>query len=214
VTATLVLASRSPRRSDLLRSVGLAFVVEPADVDESLRPDEHPHAYVERLARAKAEEVAGPARVCLGGDTVVVHDGVILGKPAHPSEARAMLRRLRGNDHHVVSGVAVARLADGSMRIDSMVVSALVRFGAMTDGEVDAYVDGGEPLDCAGAYALQGRGGVYVDSIDGHPSTVIGLPLPATMRLLARAGVGISSRREPTGPEPETGAAGPLLDLH
>lgn len=209
----VVLASRSPRRADLLSIIGVEFETRPADVDESAHPGEHPRGYVERLARDKAEAMAAAGRVVIGADTAVVHEGTILGKPAHPSEARAMLERLRGGTHHVVSAVAVTRVTEDSAVTESMVESTLVRFAAMTDDEVASYVASGEPLDCAGAYAIQGRGGVYVESIEGHPSTVVGLPLPATVRLLARAGVSLSSRRAPTGREPGTGGAGPLPGL-
>src|SRR5665811_978536 len=99
----LVLASRSPRRSDLLKSLGLGFGVVPGDVDESRWPDEDPHAYVERLARSKAEAVASVGTVTLGADTVVVHEGHVMGKPAHPAEARAMLTRLSGDVHMVLT---------------------------------------------------------------------------------------------------------------
>lgn len=186
----LILASGSPRRAELLALLGLDFEVRPPDVDESRLPGEEPHAYVERLARAKAAAVAAPDAVALGGDTVVVHHGMVLGKPAHPAEARTMLRRLSGDDHQVVSGVAVAVSEGGRLMVESMVVSALVRFATMTDTEIDSYVGSGEPLDKAGAYAIQERGGVFVESIEGHPSTVVGLPLPAARRLLARHGLG------------------------
>lgn len=185
----LVLASRSPRRAELLSLLGVEYSIEEPDVDESRHPGEHPHAYVERLARAKAEAVAGDDVVALGADTVVVHDGSVLGKPGHPAEARAMLGHLSGDIHHVVTGVAVSGATEGRLTTESVVESATVRFGSMTDGEIEAYVAGGEPLDCAGAYAMQGQGGIFVEGIDGHPSTVIGLPLPATARLLARRGI-------------------------
>lgn len=186
----LILASGSLRRAELLALLGLAFEVQSPDVDESRLPGEEPHAYVERLARAKAAAVAAPDAITVGGDTVVVHHGMILGKPAYPAEARTMLRRLSGDDHQVVTGVAVAAIEGGRVVVESLVESALVRFTDMTDNEIDSYVGSGEPLDKAGAYAIQERGGVFVDSIEGHPSTVVGLPLPATRRLLARQGLG------------------------
>lgn len=212
MTTELVLASRSPRRAHLLSSVGLSYRIEAADVDESPYPQEHPRALVERLARSKAATVAGPGQVVVGADTVVVLDGAVLGKPGHPSEAGAMLQRLRGTTHHVVSGVAVARVEYGETSIESGVESALVRFSPMTDEEVAEYVATGEPLDCAGGYGIQGRGGVFVEAIEGHPSTVVGLPLPLTVRLLARAGVALSSRPERTEQEPGRGAAELPLD--
>lgn len=181
----LVLASSSPRRADLLRSVGLEFETVPADIDETRRPGEHPHAYVERLAREKAAAVAAPATAVIGADTAVVLAGDVLGKPGHPAEAAAMLRRLSGEVHHVVTGVAVS--GDGD--IESVVESALVRMATITEDEIAAYVATGEPLDKAGAYAVQGRGGLFVETVEGHPSTVVGLPLPAVRRLLARRGI-------------------------
>lgn len=186
----LILASGSPRRADLLALLGLDFDIQAPVVDESRLPGEEPHAYVERLARAKAVAVAAPDAITLGGDTVVVHHGKILGKPMHPAEARTMLRRLSGDDHQVVSGVAVAVVEGGRVVVEALVESALVRFATMTDTEIDFYVGTGEPLDKAGAYAIQERGGVFVESIEGHPSTVVGLPLPPVRRLLARHGLG------------------------
>lgn len=186
---SLVLASRSPRRVDILTEMGLGFDVEPADVDETRHPGEDPHVYTERLARLKAESVATRPAVTLGADTVVVHDGLVLGKPAHPSEARSMLTRLSGNEHYVVTGVAVAWVEDGQVHSETVVASALVVFRTLTSGEIDAYLASGEPFGVAGAYALQGLGGVLVERIDGHPSTVIGLPKPETAALLARRGI-------------------------
>lgn len=185
----LVLASTSPRRAELLELLGVAFEVVAPDVEEVREPGEPPHGYVERAARDKAAAAAVPGAVTVGADTAVVHDGEVLGKPAHPAEAAAMLKRLSGDTHHVVTGVAVAEVDDGRMVLESMVESTLVRFATVTAEEIAAYVETGEPLDKAGAYALQGRGGLLVEAIEGHPSTVIGLPLSATRRLLARRGV-------------------------
>lgn len=185
----LILASGSPRRAALLDTLGLDYEVRPADVDETARPDEHPHALVERLARSKAALEVNPGEVVLGADTVVVHEGHVLGKPAHPAEARTMLRHLSGAAHHVASGVAVAALEEGELVVESVVVTAVVRMAALTDDEIAAYVDTGEPLDKAGAYAIQERGGLFVEAIEGHPTTVVGLPIPDTRTLLARRGV-------------------------
>lgn len=185
----VVLASRSPRRAELLKSVGVSFGVSHADVDESRYPGEDPHAYVERVARMKAEKVASPGNVTLGADTVVVYEGQVLGKPAHPAEARAMLARLSGQTHLVLTGVAVATVDSEGPVIEAVVESAKVRFMELTAAEISAYVGTGEPLDKAGAYGISGKGGVFVEAIEGHPTTVVGLPLPATRRLLARHGV-------------------------
>lgn len=185
----LVLASGSPRRRQLLALLGVAFEARPVAVDEARRPGEGPRTYVERLARDKALAAAAPGLVSLGADTTVVHDGQVLGKPAHPAEARAMLRRLSGQPHEVVTGVAVAVFAGDRPTLESVVEGAVVHMRDLTDEEIDAYVATGEPLDKAGSYALQEGGGVLVAEICGHPSTVAGLPLVATRLLLQRHGI-------------------------
>lgn len=186
---TVVLASGSPRRAELLTVLGVAFEAEAANVDETRHQGEEPGAYVERLARAKARAVVRADAVALGADTVVVHQGQVLGKPAHPAEARSMLGRLSGDVHQALTAVAAAWFEQGELVVESVVETAVVRFLPLTGEEIDAYVASGEPLDKAGAYALQGRGGALVHSIEGHPTTVVGLPLPAARRLLTRAGV-------------------------
>ncbi|CAN5802929.1 Maf family nucleotide pyrophosphatase [soil metagenome] len=189
MSVTLVLASGSPQRADLLGTLGVEFSIEVPVVDEARLPGEPPHTYVERLARSKAEMVARPGVVAVGADTAVVHEGQVLGKPLHPAEAIATLRRLAGEVHHVVTGVAVSAHVEGGLVTESVVESATVRMAPMTDTEIAAYVATGEPLDKAGSYALQGRGGVLVQSVDGHPTTVVGLPVPVVVRLLARRGI-------------------------
>jgi septum formation protein len=183
----LVLASASPRRADILTSAGLTFEVRASEVDEERRPDEGPEPYVERLARAKAEAVVGDGVVAIGADTVVVHGGRILGKPGHPEEARTMLRRLQGARHQVVTGLAVTGYQGGPVTV-SVVDATEVVMSSMTDQEIEEYVNDGEPMDKAGAYALQGRGGLFVESVHGSPYTVIGLPLHLLPRLLGRVG--------------------------
>lgn len=187
----IVLSSGSRRRADLMSLLGVDYETSTPAVDESRHPGEEPPAYVERLARAKAAAASGPEVVAVGGDTIVVHRGQVLGKPAHPAEARRMLRALSGDTHEVLSGVAVAWVEDGEMVVESLVESATVHFSDLLPGEIDAYVDSGESLDRAGAYAIQEKGGLFVEWIHGHPTTVIGLPLPTLRRLLARAGVEI-----------------------
>ncbi len=180
----LLLASSSPRRLALLRALGLEPEVRPADVDETLRPGEDPHAAAERLARAKASAVAAEApegAVVLAADTIVVLDGEALGKPRDAEDARRMLRALRGRAHDVVTGVALAR--DGAL-VSGRETTEVV-FAAMTDEEVDAYVATGEPADKAGAYALQGLGGLFVERISGTPSNVVGLPFRLLRSLAA-----------------------------
>ena len=181
----LVLASSSPRRAALLESLGLTFRIVAPDVDESRHPDEEPDSYVERVARMKALAVAAPGSVTLAADTTVVHEGKVLGKPAHPAEARSMLGRLQGETHAVFTGVAVAVAGAVSSAVDR----SLVRMSVMTDIEIDRYVAGGEPIDKAGSYALQGLGGMFVESVDGSPSNVIGLPLHVAARLLRAHGI-------------------------
>lgn len=182
----LILASSSPRRAELLERLGLEFAVLPADVDESRLPDEDPGKYVERLGRAKAGAVGERGDVVIGADTAVVHRGHVLGKPGHPEEARSMLRRLQGGVHEVFTGLAVAH----SQEVVSLVDRTEVRMASMTADEIADYVDCGEPMDKAGSYALQGRGGLYVESIVGSPFTVIGLPV----HLLARLTEGVGAQ--------------------
>jgi septum formation protein len=191
----LVLASGSPRRAALLDQLGLVYEVAIPDVDESRRPDERAGDYVERLAREKASALATAGAVVFGADTAVVHEGHILGKPAHPEEARSMLRRLQGQVHEVFTGVAVSW--DGEIR--SLVDVTEVEMLAMTEEEISDYVDTGEPMDKAGAYALQGRGGMFVAAITGSPSTVVGLPIHLVPRLLAQSGTTVHQFVRETG---------------
>lgn len=183
----LVLASASPRRAALLHMLGLAHEVVPADVDESLLPGEQPDAHVDRLARAKAATVARarPDAIVLGGDTVVVLDGEVLGKPARRQDAVATLMRLAGRDHVVCSGLALA--APGGPTL-SAVSRTRVRFRAFDEATARRYVGTGEPLDKAGSYGIQGLGAALVESVDGDYFTVVGFPVPELIRLLERAG--------------------------
>lgn len=180
----LVLASGSPRRAALLDQLEIRFDVSPPNIDETRRPDEEPAAYVERLAREKALAKVAADIVVVAADTAVAHEGHVMGKPAHPEEARSMLRRLQGEIHEVVTGLAVASVEE----IHSVVDVTTVRMLTMTDEEINGYVDSGEPMDKAGAYALQGRGGIFIEEVSGSPFTVIGLPIHLLPRLLARAG--------------------------
>lgn len=180
----MVLASGSPRRAALLNQLGLDFDVDPPDVDESRLPDERPDAYVERLAREKALTANAPETLVVAADTAVVHEGHLMGKPGHPEEARSMLRRLAGQVHEVVTGLAVAVGED----VHSLVDATTVRMLHMTEDEINRYVETGEPMDKAGSYALQGRGGIFVESISGSPFTVVGLPIHLLPRLILRVG--------------------------
>jgi septum formation protein len=184
--APLILASASPRRAQILRSLGVAFSIEPAGVDETLEPGERPEAAALRLARAKAQAVRwSPARAVLGADTLVVCDGRALGKPGSPREAAEMLRGLAGRGHHVVTGVCLA--AGGAVR--SGYEQTSVAFRAMSDAEIAWYVGTGEPMDKAGAYHIDGYGALFVESVTGSPSNVAGLPVGLLRRLFADAGL-------------------------
>lgn len=190
----LVLASASPRRQELLNRLRLDFEIRPPDIDESRFPDEAPAAYVERVARSKAEAVAGEGLMVVAADTVVVHEGRIMGKPGHPEQARAMLRLLQGDVHEVFTGLAVASW-DGGIRVRSTVDMAEVEFLPMTEEEIVGYVDSGEPLDKAGGYALQGLGGAFVSKVNGSPFTVVGVPIHLLARLVAASGGDIDAFR-------------------
>lgn len=195
----LVLASSSPRRRSLLVSIGLDADVVPPHVDESRHPDEEPDAYVLRVAEDKARAVLAPGRVVIAADTAVVHRGRILGKPAHPAEARSMLAALAGDAHAVHTGVAVGSIVDGEETIHAAVEISVVRMLPLTDEEISAYVATGEPMDKAGAYGLQGIGAVFVESVQGSPSNVIGLPVHVVARLLRSFDVPVIPGRRPDG---------------
>jgi septum formation protein len=184
---TVVLASGSPRRKQLLEMLRIPFRVMPPDVDEHVRAGEPPDRYVTRLARAKAEAVASraPGQVILAADTTVVLDGEIFGKPESPADAVAMLRRLQGRTHEVMTAVAVAR--DGELG-EALDVSR-VTFRPADDATLTAYVATGEPLDKAGAYAIQGLGAPLIERVEGDFFGVMGLPLRLALDLLARFGM-------------------------
>lgn len=186
----LVLASGSPRRHELLARLGVEFEVRPTDTDEQPLPGEAPDALARRLALAKARAAARPGAVALGADTDVALDGEIFGKPRDEAEARQMLRRLAGRTHQVWSGVALVEVGpDGLPRREAVeVVRSDVRFRDLTDGEIAAYAATGEPLDRAGAYAIQGGAAPFVAELAGDLSNVVGLPLAATRALLERFG--------------------------
>jgi septum formation protein len=178
-----VLASASPRRQELLAAAGYLFTVRTADVDETPVGGETAEAYVARLAEAKARAVLArhPDALVLGADTTVVVDGDILAKPADAADAARMLSRLQGRAHEVLTGVALV-----SARWSRVAVAATsVWFAPMTAGDIDAYVASGEPMDKAGAYAIQGRAARYVTRIEGSYSNVVGLPVALVEALLA-----------------------------
>lgn len=186
----IILASASPRRLELLARLGLDPLVRPADVDERPFDGEAPGPHVARLARTKAEAVAGGTDIAaddliVAADTVVVLGGVssgeVLGKPTDPADAAAMLRRLSGATHHVLTGVHLVR----GDRAASAVETTEVRFRTIAAAEIEAYAATGEPLDKAGAYAIQGAGGMFVEGIVGSDTNVIGLPLATVVALAA-----------------------------
>ena len=182
-----ILASGSPRRRQLLEMLGLPFRAVAPDVDESLLPSEQPEAYVTRLARDKARAVAArePGAPVLAADTTVVLRGCLFGKPADPAEAADMLGRLQGRKHQVMTAVAVA--LDG--RVEHALDVTDVTFRRLSDEQIADYVATGEPLDKAGAYAIQGKGAALVEGIRGDFFGVMGLPLRLALDLLARFGV-------------------------
>jgi septum formation protein len=202
----LVLASASPRRQELLRNAGIAFTVQPADIDETPLEHETPPECAERLARAKAFAVwrTRPQDSVLGADTIVVVDEIILGKPVDAVDAVRMLRMLSGRVHRVITGVclveAVAsdrlpvvrktaphsdeglRTEDGEQRIASE--TTLVTVSELSEDEIRAYVGTGEPMDKAGAYAIQGMASRWIPRIEGEYSNVVGLPVALVYRML------------------------------
>jgi septum formation protein len=195
----LVLASASPRRADLLRAAGIDFDVLIANVDESVHPGETPAQHVARLAEEKALRVLPEARnrPVLGADTVVVVDGEILGKPADAEDAGRMLRTLSGRQHQVMTGVSLipepAKVGlDGAVTLSDGIEVTTVEFAAMSPAEIAAYVASGEPLDKAGAYAIQGLASRFVTRIEGSYSNVVGLPVALVYDLCKRAGLLVS----------------------
>lgn len=183
----LVLASASPRRQELLRNAGIAFTVEASDVPERRRPRESPLAFAKRLAREKASGVFArrPQDFVLGADTIVVVGREILGKPRDSADARRMLRRLSGRTHSVITAVCLL----GPELEDVGAQTTRVTFARLTETEIRDYVATGEPLDKAGAYAIQGLASRWVSSIKGCYFNVVGLPLPLVYALLRRHSV-------------------------
>ncbi len=182
----LVLASGSPRRRELLSSLGLACTVRPVDLDETPHPGETAKDLVRRLARSKARALAEPGELVLAADTVVVLDGDILGKPRDAADAAAVLARLAGREHTVATGVAL--FEPGASREAVTVEICRVQMTPMNGREIGWYVATGEPLDKAGSYAIQGRGALFVEAVHGNYTNVVGLPLPATRRLFTELG--------------------------
>ena len=199
---SLYLASRSPRRRELLAGLGYRFEVLDVAVDEGRADEETPARYVERMAREKAlagldamecagdVNHAGVSALVLGADTIVVVDGEVLGKPRDDGEVHDHLERLSGRDHLVLSAVALAaESTDGDSRVDVRLSRNRVWFRQLSDAEREAYRATGEPADKAGSYAIQGFAAAFVTRLEGSWSAVVGLPLQETADLLARAGL-------------------------
>jgi len=186
---TLILASNSPRRRELLAQIGLTFTVSPADVDERLQPGEAPTDYAERLAREKATAAAEQAGegIVIAADTIVVVGGSVLGKPADAADARRMLTELSGREHEVVTALAVMDAASRRFSVRTSITK--VWFRVLTEREITAYVATREPLDKAGAYGIQERGALLVDRIEGCYSNVVGLPLSLLGEMLRDFGI-------------------------
>jgi septum formation protein len=184
----LILASKSPRRQALLRQIGLSFQVHPALGEEQADPALPPAELVQQLARQKAEEVSsavGPGELILSADTIVVLDGRVLGKPQSPAEATGMLRALSGRAHLVYTGFCLRQ----GTRCITEEVHAAVHFRPLTEAEIKAYVQTGEPMDKAGAYGIQELGALFVSHIEGDFYTVMGLPLCRLAQVLPSFGV-------------------------
>ncbi|HET6277333.1 MAG TPA: Maf family protein [Candidatus Polarisedimenticolia bacterium] len=186
VSREVILASASPRRADLLRAIGLEFTVAPSDVDETARRGEAPRPLAERLARAKVAAVPSlpSPSLAIAADTVVVVDGTLFGKPLDDEDARRMLRMLSGHTHQVITAIALRAQPEEEIACES--VTSRVTFTVMSDKEIDWYIATGEGADKAGAYALQGIGALFVTSVDGSYTNVIGLPLDRIYPYLLR----------------------------
>ncbi len=189
MTAQIILASASPRRMELLDQIKVTYRVNPVDIDETPLPNEAPLAYVQRLAAEKSAECIaqlGDSLPVLAADTAVILDNLIMGKPKDQNDAFAMLSRLSGKMHRVYSAVSLRGREHGQV-----VSITEVTFRSLTENEITAYWHSGEPADKAGSYAIQGLGGIFVASINGSFSGVVGLPLFETAALLSKQGIGI-----------------------
>ena len=187
----IFLASQSPRRAELLNQVGVEFNVHAVDIDESKLPGEAVRDYVSRIAELKALQAFGeieaesPAAIVVAADTTISLDGDIIGKPADSSQCRRILGKLSGREHRVLTAVVLVTRD----RIDRRLSESRVWFRSLTQREIEAYCDDPEPMDKAGAYAIQGRAAVFVSHLEGSYSSVMGLPLFETAELLRGAGV-------------------------
>ena len=198
----LILASASPRRRELLTQAGLSFTAEAADLNEDRMPNEAAAAYVQRLAEEKAhavwtlhkdEDTSDDPLIVLGADTCVVCDGQILGKPVDTADARRMLELLGGRTHAVLTGIAAVTRNKTIRDVEITQVT----FNALNDAEIAQYISSGEPLDKAGAYAIQGYAARWIPRIEGCYFNVVGLPIARTVALLAEARTAASDEQQP-----------------
>jgi septum formation protein len=187
VSITVILASGSPRRRQLLELIGIEHEVSPSNIDEKMRPRETPRRYAERLAREKASAVAtrNPETLTIAADTIVVVNRKVLEKPVDGDDARRMLSMLSGREHTVITAVAVAR----GRKLRSAIEEVRVKFRRLRDDEIDAYIATGEPMDKAGAYGIQGFGATIVECVNGDYFAVMGLPLARLVMLMRDLGV-------------------------
>jgi len=197
----LILASHSPRRREILAQAGIPFLVQPADLREEQVSGEDAASHVRRLARLKAEAVrGGPGDLVLGADTVVAVDDEILGKPVNAAQATEMLRRLSGREHRVVTGICL--IAPSGTVVDAQTTQ--VRFVPLSEQEIAGYVASGEPMDKAGAYAIQGLASKFIDRVEGCYFNVVGLPVALVYKhwkaLTAAAGTTVGAAE--SGPSP------------
>jgi septum formation protein len=177
----LLLASKSPRRREILANAGIPFEVRPVELHESRADDETARHYVQRLAREKAESIAlNPGEIALGADTVVTVDEHVLEKPRDAEDARRMLRLLSGREHQVITGICLRSLDETVIDVES----TAVRFIELTADEIEAYVRSGEPMDKAGAYGIQGLASKFIERVDGCYFNVVGLPVARVYRRL------------------------------
>lgn len=186
---TLILASSSPRRRELLQALGIGFQVVPSNIPEVLRPGESPADYVQRLANEKAEDVAArhPDAWIIAADTTVYQGNQILEKPRDRADAIAILSTIAGREHVVYTGLTL-RQKSSDYR-DTRVATTRVRMARLSRDEIEWYVDTGEPMDKAGAYAVQGIGAMFVETVDGNYTNVVGLPVPMLFDMMRRAGI-------------------------
>lgn len=188
----IVLASASPRRQELLKDAGIEFIVRPANIDEVQHPGEGAAHFVERMAleKSRAVRALSPESVVLGADTIVVVDDQVLGKPSDPEDAVRMLRLLSGRQHFVTTGVCLTGADFLSKDFEDVrSEKTVVHFRALTDAEIRDYAATGEPMDKAGAYAIQGGAAPWISKIEGDYSNVVGLPVDLVLRMLQEHGL-------------------------